>query len=143
MLDSELTFTLQKRLKDWIQNYAKKVVSMIEKRPAKLNLSGQKKMKWQPVQAFLHLYHHSLKDQLMEEYTVYCALLPVSKELEALLSWRNQRLKELYDKAEHDVKVAVDKLRAGDASVADIKAVEDLLAKRLSADNVLKSVCKQ
>ena len=100
-------------------------------------------MKWQPVQAFLHLYYHSLKDQLTEEYTVYCALLPVGQEPEALLSWRNQRLKELYDKAEHDVKAAVDKLRAGDASVADIKAVEGLLAEGLLADDILKSVCKR
>ena len=100
-------------------------------------------MKWQPVQAFSHLYYHSLKDQLTEEYTVYCALLPVGQELEALLSWRNRRLKELYDKAEHDVKAAVDKLRAGDASVADIKAVEDLLAEGLLSDDILKSVCKR
>lgn len=143
VLDIELTFILQKRLKDWIQNYAKKAVSTVEKRPAKLDLSGRKKMKWQPVQAFSHLYYHSLKDQLTEEYTVYCALLPVGQEPEALLSWRNRRLKELYDKAEHDVKAAVDKLRAGDASVADIKAVEDLLAEGLLADDILKSVRKR
>lgn len=97
-------------------------------------------MKWQPVQSFSHLYYHGLKDQLTEEYTVYCAVLPAGKAPEPMLSWRNRRLKELFDAASADVKAKVEQLRATEASASDIKAVEDLLAEGLSAEDILKAV---
>lgn len=108
-----------------------------------MDLSGRKKLKWQPVQAFSHLYYHSFKEQLTDEYTEYCALLPVGKAPEVLLSWRNRRIKELYNEASAEAKAAVGKLRATDASPGELKEVEDFLAEGLSADDVLKAVRKR
>ena len=96
-----------------------------------------------PVQAFSHLYNHELKDQLMEEYRDYCALLPIGKEPKVLLLWQNRRLMEYYDITPADVRVEVEKLRATDATPSEIKTVEDLLAEGLSTNDIIKSVCRR
>lgn len=116
-----------------------------DSKPTKLDLSGKKKNKWQHSQAYSHLYYHSkLKAIVDEEYAEYCTSLPLDVEPEKIFTWRNRRVRELYENESDDVKAEVEELRnKSTPSTKEMKAVDDMLQEGLPFNVIQASMRKR
>lgn len=117
----------------WINNHTRLATG--QGRQAKLDLSGKKKPKWQPYQAYSHLYWETrLKAEIDPEYPSYVAGVPVGGKIQSLFGFRNRRLRErLVDETEA-VKAEVDACRGKPMSHKEEEELDEMLKKGLSED---------
>lgn len=113
-----------------------------ELKPSKLDLSGRKRSKWQTCHAYSHLFYTSkLKAIIDKDYTDYCASLAPGAEPVKIITWRNQRIRELYAAETDDVKAQVEALcLKTKPSTSELKAVDDMMAEGLPAEQIQAAV---
>lgn len=119
----------------WINNHTRLPKERGQSRQPKLDLSGKRKPKWQPYQAYSHLYWETrLKAEIDPEYPVYVANVPLGEGTQSLLVFRNRRLRELLANETAAVKAEVEACRGKPVSIKDEEDLNEMLKMGLSEE---------
>lgn len=118
----------------WINNHTRLATG--QGRQRRLDLSGKKKPKWQPYQAYSRLYWDTrLKDEIDPEYLPYVACVPLEGVAESLFAFRNRRLRERLANETEVVKAEVDTYRGKPMSRKEEQELDDMLKNGLSEED--------
>jgi hypothetical protein len=95
------------RLKQWINNHTRKTSSG-EGKTKLLDLSGKAARRWQPYQAYSHLYYDTkLRPLVTNAYIEYRDGLPNGKHPDSLFKFQNHQLRVMLDNETSEVKALV------------------------------------
>lgn len=115
----------------WINNHTRLATG--QGRQTKLDLSGKKKTKWQPYQAYSHLYWETrLKAEIDAEYPPYVASFAAGKRAQSLFAFRNRRLRERLANETEAVKAEVDAHRSKPMTQMEEEELDEMLKKGMS-----------
>lgn len=119
----------------WINNHTRLPTGRGQSRLPKLDLSGKRKPKWQPYQAYSHLYWETrLKAEIDPEYPVYVASVPLGEGIQSLFVFRNRRLRERLVDETAAVKAEVEACRGNSVSIKDEEDLDEMLKMGLSEE---------
>jgi hypothetical protein len=130
-------------LKQWINNHTRKTSSGDGKLKL-LDLSGKKKKRWQPYQAYSHLYYKTrLRSVITNAYIEYLVGVSDGEEADSLFKFRNRELRALLENETIEVKAEVDLLCENSVTAQEEAEVEALLNEHLSEAEVKEVLRKK
>ena len=130
-------------MKQWINNHTRKTSSGDGKLKP-LDLSGKKKKRWQPYQAYSHLYYkRRLRSIITNAYIEYLVEVPDGEEADSLFKFRNRALRSMLENETSEVKAEVDLLCKNSVSAQEEAEVEALLNENLSEVEVKEVLRKK
>jgi hypothetical protein len=131
------------RLKQWINNHTRKTLSG-EGKPKLLNLSGKKRKRWQPYQAYSHLYYKArLRSVITNGYIEYIGGMPDGEEADSLFKFGNRELRAMLENETSEVKAEVNALCEKSVSLQDEAEVEAMLSENLTEAEVREALRKK
>lgn len=130
-------------MKQWINNHTRKTSSGDGKLKL-LDLSGKKKKRWQPYQAYSHLYYKTrLRSVITNAYIEYLVGVSDGEEADSLFKFRNRELRALLENETIEVKAEVDLLCENSVTAQEEAEVEALLNEHLSEAEVKEVLRKK
>jgi hypothetical protein len=121
-------------LKQWVNNHTRSTSSG-EGKQKLLDLSGKKGRRWQPYQAYSHLYYNKkLRQIIVDGYIEYLAGVP-NEEPDSMFKYRNRELRVLLDKETDEVKAEVGALCERSVTVKEEAELKALMEENLSDED--------
>jgi hypothetical protein len=131
------------RLKQWINNHTRNTSSG-EGKSKLLDLSGKTVRRWQPYQAYSHLYYKTkLRSIITDAYIEYREGLSDDKEPDSLFKFRNRELQSMLENETSEVKAEVVELCERSVTMKEEAEVEALLSEHLSEPEVKEALRKK
>ena len=102
-----------------------------------LDLTGKKAKRWQPYQAYSHLYYKStLRPIIVERYVEYLAGVLVGEEPDSLFKFRNSQLRIMLENETSEVKAAVAAMCEKSVSVREEAEINAMLNENFMDEDV-------
>ena len=115
-----------------------------EGRLKRLDLTGKKPRRWQPYQAYSHLYYHTkLRPIIVARYLEYLATVPAGAQPDSQFKHRNRQLRLMLEAETDEVKAEVTALCEKTLSIKEEEEVERMLAENLTEEEARETLRKQ
>jgi hypothetical protein len=109
-----------------------------------LDLTGRKAKRWQPYQAYSHLYYkQKLRPLIVAGYLEYLTTVSTGKEADSVFKYRNSQLRHMLEDELDEVKAEVAALCERTLMVREEEEVERMLDENFTEEDVKKALCKK
>jgi hypothetical protein len=134
---------LAQRLKQWMNNHTRST-STGEGKQKILDLTGRKAKRWQPYQAYSHLYYKDkLRPIIVTGYLEYLATVLTGEEPDSVFKYRNSQLRRMLEDESDEVKAEVAALCERTLTVREEEEVERMLNENFTEEDAKKALCKK
>jgi hypothetical protein len=115
-----------------------------EGRQKRLDLTGRKAKRWQPYQAYSHLYYSTkLHPIILCRYVEYLGKVPAGEEPDSQFKYRNRQLRNMLENETAEVKAEVAALCEKTLSVREEEEVERMLDENFTEEDAKRAIRKQ
>jgi hypothetical protein len=115
-----------------------------EGRQKKLDLTGKKAKRWQPYQAYSHLYYATkLRPIILARFAEYLGTVPAGEEPDSQFKYRNSQLRSMLEDETDEVKAEVAGLCEKTLTVREEEEVENMLDENFSIEDAKRALRKQ
>ena len=109
-----------------------------------LDLTGRKAKRWQPYQAYSHLYYkQKLHPIIIAGYLEYLTTVPAGEEPDSVFKYRNSQLRRMLEEEADKVKANVAALCDKTLTVREEEEVERMLNENFTEEDAKKALHKK
>ena len=125
-----------------MNNHTRKTSSG-EGKHSRLDLTGKKPKRWQPYQAYSHLYYDKLRPTINSGYLAYIRDVPEGEKVDSLFKYRNQTLRAMLEQESSAVKAEVEARCNRTMSTKEEAEIEALMNENVSEDDIKEALRKR